>query len=77
MKTSILIEDGIQQVVLTPENDFEKNIIQSLSNQESRITFMEGSFRRNKLGYLRHFDNSTYSLDEHSLIIVKEEEEDD
>lgn len=33
MKTAIYIEDGTVQLVLTPENDFEKNALRSLQRR--------------------------------------------
>lgn len=43
MKTAIYIEDGDVQLVLTPENDWEKNALNSFGDNMS-ATVMRGQF---------------------------------
>uniref|UniRef100_A0A6M3LAQ4 Uncharacterized protein n=1 Tax=viral metagenome TaxID=1070528 RepID=A0A6M3LAQ4_9ZZZZ len=65
MKTAIYIEDGNLQVVLTPEDQFERNILGTLNTKGiliARIT--DGSFYQCVGGYVRH------STDDRSLILT-------
>lgn len=36
MKTKVIIEDGAATIVLTPENDFEKDVIENTKNKEAK-----------------------------------------
>ena len=53
MKTAIYIENGMSQVVLTPENEFEKNAMKHLAAAEN-ITAYRGSFYECQGGWSRH-----------------------
>ena len=44
MKTSIYIEDGLTQLVLTPETDFEKGVIDKIEKGEQKVNIYTGSF---------------------------------
>lgn len=44
MKTAIYIEDGIVQLVITPENDFEKNALTSFESRPLEAKIFAGSF---------------------------------
>lgn len=46
MKTAIYIEDGVVQLVLTPENKFEENAITTMIGKDGNITakIFDGSF---------------------------------
>lgn len=77
MKTAIYIEDGIVQLVITPETDFEKSALRSFENKPMDAKVFAGSFydcrggwirqaRRNQVngfsGYSREFDTDDRSL---------------
>jgi hypothetical protein len=64
MKTAIYIENGRSQIVLTPENDWEKQVIKGIADKPSTVRFHNGSFYPCQGGYTRH---GTY---DESLIIV-------
>jgi hypothetical protein len=66
VKTAIYIEDGVVQLVLTPQNEFEKNALMSLENQALKATIMAGSFYKCRGGWNRQ------SSDDHSLILRHE-----
>lgn len=70
MKTAIYIEEGVQQVVLTPENKFEKDILKSLSEQDSEVVIRNGSFFHCRGGWVRH---SEPHIEDQSLLIIKKE----
>ena len=62
MKTAIYIEDGKFQVVLTPEDLFEKNIIASFGEREMRIQARPGQFYDCQGGWTRHGNSDQQSL---------------
>jgi hypothetical protein len=53
MKTAIYIEDGTIQVVLTPENEFEKNVVHSLQGKKPQTNVFIGSFYDCRGGWVR------------------------
>lgn len=64
MKTALYIQDGLKQIVLTPETDGEKAILEDLKNGDLDFSIRTGSFFFNQGGYLRH------GTEDHSTIIV-------
>lgn len=73
MKTAVYIEDGVTQVVITPENDFEKSVISTLHDEpETKVMF--GQFYGCQGGWIRHENKPnpgllTSSRRDRSLII--------
>lgn len=63
MKTAIYIEDGVVQLVLTPQNEFESNALGSFEKKPLAATIMTGSFYHTRGGWDRH------GLDDRSLIL--------
>lgn len=53
MKTAIYIEDGIVQLVITPESEFEKNALSSFEKQKLNAKIMSGSFYDCRGGWTR------------------------
>ena len=54
MKIAFYIEDGLEQVVLTPESDIEKAILGKLREGEGReMTICRGSFYECNGGWMR------------------------
>ena len=54
MKTAIYVEDGIMQIVLTPETKFEKEIFRKLDDKDIKETkIMNGSFYSCNGGWMR------------------------
>jgi hypothetical protein len=53
MKTAIYIEDGVVQLVLTPESDFEKNALKSFDGKEAAAQIFSGSFYDCRGGWIR------------------------
>lgn len=60
MKTAIYIEEGVTQIVLTPENEFEEKIVKEA---EGKATLLRGGFYKCNGGWDRH------SMDDTSLIV--------
>ncbi len=53
MKSAIYIEDGIVQLVITPETDFEKNALSSFQNKPLQAQIFSGSFYDCRGGWTR------------------------
>lgn len=53
MKTAIYIEDGVLQVVLTPEEQFEKDTFRKFHDKNLRIAAFSGSFYDCRGGWVR------------------------
>lgn len=53
MKTAIYIEDGVVQLVLTPESDFEKNAIASFEKKPTETVIFSGTFYDCRGGWTR------------------------
>jgi len=81
MKTAIYIEDGVVQLVITPESDFEKNAIKMFQEKPLETKIFEGSFYDCRGGWTRqaeyyqpmHFERENDK--DKSLIIRLQEEE--
>ena len=63
MKTAIYMEDGVLQLVLTPESDFEKKALANFEPGEVRIE--NGSFYECQGGYHRQ------GMDRSVILIAK------
>lgn len=72
MKTAIYIEDGIVQLVITPETDFEKNALASMKG-DVKAEIFRGEFYDCRGGWTRQkrIVSSPYDSEErdNSLII--------
>ncbi|HDZ27038.1 hypothetical protein LCGC14_1009390 [marine sediment metagenome] len=84
MKTAIYIEDGVTQLVITPETEFEKNSLNTFDGKEMNCKLFTGSFYDCRGGWV--CQNSYYagnmfgtlggtSKDDSSLIITLRERE--
>lgn len=56
MKTAIYVEDGAVQLVLTPEDKFERDAIKMFSEKPTRTTIIEGQFYSCQGGWTRYRD---------------------
>lgn len=54
MKIALYIEDGLEQIVLTPETDTEKSILAKLTSDSRDMTIKHGSFYDTQGGWKRH-----------------------
>lgn len=75
MKTAIYIEDGITQLVLTPETEYEKNLVKGFAEKLDRVQVFNGTFYDCRGGWVRqtalkhrHFSGIPADED-HSLIM--------
>lgn len=82
MKTAIYIEDGVFQVVLTPEGDFEEKLIKEMEEHKLTPKIMFGGFYDCRGGWVRQADFNpmptihTSDKAERSLIIRLKDEHD-
>lgn len=53
MRTAIYIEDGVVQLVITPESDFEKNALRSFEDKPTEAKIFAGSFYDCRGGWTR------------------------
>lgn len=71
MKTAIYIEDGVVQLVITPESEFEKNAISTFEQKPLEAEIHSGSFYKCVGGWNRHSNDEDKSI---MLRIVKPKE---
>lgn len=68
MKIALYIEDGLEQIVLTPESETEKAILGKLDDGTRDLTIRHGSFYNCQGGWTRFapasFTSSMYSPSE-------------
>lgn len=65
MKTAIYIEDGVVQLVLTPETDFEKDAMRTFYDKPLEAKLFQGSFYDCRGGWVRqsdYFGRSPYGI---------------
>lgn len=63
MKTAIYIEDGVVQLVITPESDFEKSALRSFEDKPMEAKVFAGTFYDCRGGWVRqagHFGSGMY-----------------
>jgi hypothetical protein len=53
LKTAIYIEDGVVQLVLTPEGEYEQEIIKSFGKKLGAVKVFQGSFYDCRGGWVR------------------------
>ena len=68
MKIALYVEDGLEQIVLTPETETEKAIVGKMHDEERELSIHQGSFYGCQGGYMRHPTDGT--RDDKSTIIV-------
>jgi hypothetical protein len=69
MKTAFYIEDGLEQIVLTPQTDWERNVLALIHNGSREMTLKQGSFFECNGGWIRN--TSTPQSDSSTIIILK------
>jgi hypothetical protein len=72
MKTAIFIEDGVVQLVITPENEFEKNALKSFEAKPTETKIFHGSFYDCRGGWVRqkrYYDGPYGESEDQSLIL--------
>lgn len=62
MKVAFYIEEGLEQIVLTPENEHEKRMMDLLHKGQRSFSIMRGTFYQCQGGWVRH--GSSFGLHE-------------
>lgn len=72
MKTAIYIEDGVVQLVITPESDFEKSSLRAFEDKPMNAKIFSGSFYDCRGGWVRqkgHYSTEFGDGNDKSLIL--------
>lgn len=65
MKIALYIEDGLEQIVLTPQSDTEKAILGKLTDGSRELSIKRGEFYACQGGWTRHG-----SADQSTMIVL-------
>ena len=78
MKIALYIEDGLEQIVLTPETETENGILGKLKDESRSLEIKQGSFYECRGGYMRYeafWRNDTYGSgsggDKSTMIVLR------
>jgi hypothetical protein len=80
MKVALYIEDGLEQIVLTPETETERGIIGKLGDDSRTLEIKRGSFFKCQGGWVRygaaHYDTGMFGSgqqrdDESTMIVLR------
>lgn len=81
MKIALYIEDGLEQIVLTPESDTERGIVGKLHNSSRDFLIVRGKFYECRGGWIRQGDlpssfpydyQKTRGDDESTMIVLRQ-----
>ncbi len=80
MKIALYIEDGLEQIVLTPETETEQKILNKFHDGERELSIKRGGFYECQGGWIRHSRLNTSSMydsgdrkdDESTMIVLRE-----
>lgn len=56
MKSVIIVAEGATQIALTPENDWEKKVLEQIQEHQGPLTILSGSVYECQGGYFRAID---------------------
>ena len=77
MKTAIYIEDGVVQLVLSPESKFEKNALSGFTKKPLAVKIFNGSFYDCRGGWVRqksYYPSCGDTFEDQSIILTVKEE---
>lgn len=72
MKIALYIEDGLEQIVLTPATEHERGILGKLTYGTRELTIKQGGFYACQGGWTRHLGNG--DEDRSTIIVLREKE---
>ena len=78
MKIALYIEDGLEQIVLTPESDTERGIVAKLTDNSRDLSICTGEFYSCAGGWVRHkrtyptMFNGDFLRDESTIIVLRQ-----
>ncbi len=68
MKIALYIEDGLEQIVLTPQSDAEKRILAKMHDDRRKLDLFRGSFFECRAGFVRQGTSDEY---ESTIIVLR------
>lgn len=71
MKIALYIEDGLEQIVLTPESETEKAIVAKLTDGTRDLSIKRGEFYGCNGGWVRHASHYGSSGDLSTIIVLR------
>ena len=76
MKIALYIEDGLEQIVLTPQSETEAGILHKLEDGSRELSIKRGAFYKCRGGWVRHKSRGPYDLpnsdeDESVMIVLR------
>lgn len=71
MKIALYIEDGYEQIVLTPQTETEKNILNKIRDNDRKFSIKKGSFYYCQGGWVRQSDRRD---DESTIFVLNEKQ---
>jgi len=77
VKIALYIEDGLEQIVLTPESDTERAILAKLHDGTRALSIKKGSFYECRGGYIRYTPHEQFTAygtergDDSTLIVLR------
>lgn len=74
MKTAIYIEDGVVQLVITPESEFEKSAVKAFGQSGVTCKVFSGAFYDCRGGWIRqkpYYQPSAYGDSNDSSVIIR------
>lgn len=78
MKIALYIEDGLEQIVLTPETETERAIVNKLHDDERELSIKQGEFYHCQGGWVRHRKVGIYdpqdNRDDSTMIVLRHKE---
>jgi hypothetical protein len=83
MKIALYIEDGVEQIVLTPQTDYEKKMLALLHDQTRVVEIKDGSCYECNGGYVRHgyvggsYYDSTRNADNSTMLVLRRKVEEE
>lgn len=71
MKIAFYMQDGLEQLVFTPESDTEKAMLGKLHDGTRELSVLKGSFYECRGGWVRHvYDDYGHQSDDQSTMLV-------
>lgn len=82
MKIALYIEDGLEQIVLTPETETEESILSKFHDGERELKILRGGFyncnggwtRQRDIHYSTAFGGNERKSDESTIILLEKRE---
>jgi hypothetical protein len=84
VKIALYIEDGLEQIVLTPETETEKGIVRKLHDDSRTLSIKRGSFYACQGGWTRqrqvsesYYGRNSSTDDDSTMIVLRQKPEPD